>query len=422
MFSTPTPSTSACADVLQEDGPRRNAGALPRTSSQRKPRKPNASNTILPSTYRPHVLAEDRLGSWTTPFGVRFHASSSSSISTPASVKLHEVMLLSLEPGTRKNYGAGLLRFTQFCDCQNVPEDARMPASDHLLASFVAQWHGVVSRSTVDTWVAGLTFWHSLNGAPWLGGKMLRAVCKAVLKGAPPGRDKRPPVTLEHLYALRERLDLSNSFDAAVYAVACCAFWGCRRLGELVVPSAGEFNPERHVSKSADLRFHSPPASRGYATLPVPFTKTTSTRGALFTFTDVDDPTSPVPALRRHRAVNGSVPDHAPFFAFETADGWAPMTRDWFLSRCNEIWGGAGLGLLSGHCFRIGGATELLLRGVPPDIVQVLGGWKSQAFLEYWRKVDSILPLFISNSFTASRMQLLRTSMDAFARRHACNT
>jgi len=38
----------------------------------------------------------------------------------------------------------------------------------------------------------------------------------------------RPPVTID-LYALRNGLDLSNSLDAAVWAVACVAFWpGCR--------------------------------------------------------------------------------------------------------------------------------------------------------------------------------------------------
>ena len=114
--------------------------------------------------------------------------------------------------------------------------------------------------------------------------------------------------------------------------------------------------------------------------------------------------------------MNASVPDDAPFFAYKTADGGcARMTRPWFMARCNEIWREAGLPELTGHCFHIGGATELLLRGVPPEVVQKLGGWKSQAFLEYWRNVEDIIPLFISNSFTASRMQALQDSMDRFA-------
>lgn len=110
---------------------------------------------------------------------------------------------------------------------------------------------------------------------------------EAVLKDEPQKQGKRHPVSLEHLYALHNHLDLTNSFDAAAYAVACCAFWGCRRcalashlniawshivfrLGELVVPSANAFDPTRHVSKAANLCFHTPPSGKAYATLPCP--------------------------------------------------------------------------------------------------------------------------------------------------------
>lgn len=393
---------------------------LPRSPGQRIPRKAKPSSTIKTSTYRPHVCAEDRLGSWTTPFSHRFRADLNNQLSAEASVSLTRAMLSSLEPGTRKNYGAGLLRFTQFCDQHDIGEDARMPASDALLAAFIARWHGEVSRSTIDTWIAGLTFWHALNGAPWNGDRMLRAVCKAALKRQPTPRDKRPPVTIQHMYALREGLDLTSSLDSSVYGSACAAFWGARRLCELMPPTPTAFDPSRHVAKGADLKYKTLPACGEFATLPIPFTKTTTTRGALLTFPAVEDHTAPVPAIKHHRQVNASVPDDAPFFAYATNEdprGWAPMNREWFMARCNEVWAAAGLQTLTGHSFRIGGATELLLRGVPPEIVQVLGGWKSQAFLEYWRSIDDILPLFISGSFTASRLQLLRDSMTRYEAR-----
>jgi len=39
-------------------------------------------------------------------------------------------------------------------------------------------------------------------------------------------------------------------------------------------------------------------------------------------------------------------------------------------TRCEEIWLRAGmLDKILGHGFRIGGATELLLMGTPPDVV-----------------------------------------------------
>jgi hypothetical protein len=88
------------------------------------------------------------------------------------------------------------------------------------------------------------------------------------------------------------------------------------------------------------------------------------------------------------------------------------------MARCNDVWKSSNLPTLSGHCFRIGGATELLLRGVPPDMVATQGRWKSKAFLEYWRRIESILPIFISGSFNDSRISLLKSSMDSYNRRY----
>lgn len=158
-----------------------------------------------------------------------------------------------------------------------------------------------------------------------------------------------------------------------------------------------------------------------YGSVKLPWTKTTKSAGFRFPITHVDDPTSPVPAMKRHLKSSASVPADAPMFAYaapEDPRGWAPLTRDWFLDRCNAVWRAEGLGTLTGHCFRIGGAAEHLLRGTEPTIVQQLGGWKSQAFLDYWWRIKSMLPLFISKTFTTSRLQSTRSAMARFRRGH----
>ncbi len=94
------------------------------------------------------------------------------------------------------------------------------------------------------------------------------------------------------------------------------------------------------------------------------------------------------------------------------------MMRDWFLGRCNEVWKEAGLALLTGHCFRIGGATELLLRGVHPDVVAMQGTWNSDAFLKYWRRIETIIPQFVSQASDAARIEVMRGSMHDWRQRH----
>ena len=200
-----------------------------RTLTARKPRKPKPENHIPPSSFRPHVAADERIAFWSAPFVETARAAAHRIIPENSYQHLFLTVLQGIEQGTRKNYSAGLLRFHQYCNSIDVPEDKRMPASEVLLASFIASWAGKVARTTIDNWLAGLAFWHTANNAPWNGSRLLKATCTATSKLQPPPKPRRPPVTLEHMHALRAGLDLMDAFDAAVYALACAAFWGCRR-------------------------------------------------------------------------------------------------------------------------------------------------------------------------------------------------
>ncbi|KAG1746870.1 hypothetical protein EDB19DRAFT_1582231, partial [Suillus lakei] len=121
---------------------------------------------------------------------------------------------------TCSNYGAGLLHFTQFCDLHNIPKPSHMPASPELLAAFLANAAGTVSSSAANSWMAGLHYWHSINGADWHGGEGLSKLTPPSSK-----RTKCPPITVAALSQLALGLDLNNSFNIAVFATACIAFW-----------------------------------------------------------------------------------------------------------------------------------------------------------------------------------------------------
>jgi hypothetical protein len=201
-----------------------------------KPRKPKPGNEIAPSSFRPFVSARDHLRLWHTPHSDSFRTSVLEDLPVEDVIRLFNVMLISVEPKTRENYGAGLLRFHQFCDSRNIPEHRRMPAPDHLLASFIASWAGKVAATTAQNWMAGLHFWHNLHGAPWHRHGLLRTATAGLSKVIPDSskRPRRPPVTLEHMHALFRKLDFSNAFDSAVFATASIAFWCCCRFALLL--------------------------------------------------------------------------------------------------------------------------------------------------------------------------------------------
>jgi hypothetical protein len=67
-----------------------------------------------------------------------------------------------------------------------------------------------------------------------------------------------------------------------------------------------------------------------------------------------------------------------------------------------------------GHSFRIGGAVELLLAGVPPETVAATGGWTSLAFLLYWRRMEEILPMSTSKAYNKSHFDNLAIIFEQF--------
>jgi hypothetical protein len=94
------------------------------------------------------------------------------------------------------------------------------------------------------------------------------------------------------------------------------------------------------------------------------------------------------------------------------------MTKYKFMDFCADVWSKAGLAHVLGHSFRIGGAVELLLAGVPPEIVAATGGWTSLAFLLYWRRMEEILPMSTSRAYRRSHVEALAKIFESFRVTH----
>ncbi|KAF7325222.1 hypothetical protein MKEN_00566500 [Mycena kentingensis (nom. inval.)] len=206
------------------------AAALP----VKRARKPKAENSILPSPFRPNVPADRRILLWTSPHSIAAHTRMNSmNISPSLQLRIFETLLLTHEASTREGYGAGLLRFHQFCDREGISESARMPADRALLAAFVANAVGSCTGKCIRNWLSGLRLWHHFNDAEWHGREgWLPSLTKAADKaGVIFKRPLRGPIEFAHLRALRSRLTLDLPRDAAIWAAALAAFWGMSSFG-----------------------------------------------------------------------------------------------------------------------------------------------------------------------------------------------
>lgn len=217
-------------------------------------------------------------------------------------------------------------------------------------------------------------------------------ILKAVDLAAPPSsqREERPPVTEAMLDEALLRLDPNRPFDTCVAAAMLTMFWTQLRSGEILSLTRA-YDYDKLLTRSS-LRLRADAGGRAQqqtSALWLPRTKVERKGVWVWIARHHNDPSY---ALREHVRVN-RVAAQDPLFAYrhDVTDELTVLTKSAFLGRLNEIWALAGMQRVTGHCFRIGGTTALLRRGVDPEVVKMADRWRSDSFLRYWRALDSII-------------------------------
>jgi hypothetical protein len=361
----------------------------------------------IPSPLRPPCRANERIFMWR---GV--NTPPSSVVDHPL---LHHLANIASRHSLRDpgSYGAGLRKFHLFCDAFSIAEELRLPAPFTVLNSF-ALWAtaepnpddpaliGVVPYETVAPDVAikyltAVRAWHIHQGwPPPLSTEDQQRIAWNVrglarLQAGRRSRPPRPPITISMLSVLRDKLDLSNSFDACIWAMAACGFWGMMRFGELAVKSRAAFRGQLHLKRS-DVQFGVDGSGEAYVRLGLPSAKTAAPGEIQYVTITNQLPSElcPVQALvNLKRAVPALAAD--PLFSWRDSKGAVrPMVRDPALARINTILNEHGWGSAFGHSFRIGGASFYLGQGVSPEVVRVAGRWKSLAYKAYIRAFEQV--------------------------------
>ena len=301
---------------------------------------------------------------------------------------------------TFKRYAGVVDQFIRFCDMEGIPDHLRFPADEFVLCAFAASSVRRHSVTTPRNRLAALKAWHVIHNMEWKGSLRLRYVLNGVHNLAPDSTRCVPrlPVNAIMISQLVQRLDPNSPVDVAVAAGAATAFWGQGRLGELLPPNLSPSSIIHLPTRSDFKRSLRNPHS---CILRLPRTKT-HPHGQEIVLVDQHAAIDPISLLKRHLRIN-NIPNDAYIFSFRTDTGLRPLTKSVFLRRCNEIWHPLGYPKTTGHCFRIGGTTELLVAGTPPDVVKAMGRWSSDSFMRYWRALDDIAPKYVRHLHSAVR-------------------
>jgi hypothetical protein len=291
---------------------------------------PLPENSWNPSPLQPLVPADHRLLLWTSPHSLCAQNSLNSEISPRLQQKIFEHLFQATADSTQQSYGMGILCFTQFCDHEQMSENLCMPASSTLLSAFIADAIGTCTGECIHNWLSSLCLWHLFNCAEWHGkDSWVCSLQKTADKAGIPF--KCPlcnPIIGNHLACLRDNLNLASPHGASIWAAALTAFWGCCRLGELLIHSS--FSPTHNIARNTCLLTIFVNGKK-MISFHLPWTKTTGIAGGDCILTATNNCFCPVWALKNHLKLNHLSDLNTPLFAIHSNDSWCSLTKDYFL-------------------------------------------------------------------------------------------
>ena len=280
----------------------------------------------------------------------------------------------SIAPDTYSRYEVAWIKFLAFLQSRHCPLAKLTPGlvGVYLSQVFAAGYSG----SGIAGIASALAFFLPLVGK---GSIMSDPVVKRVAAGARKARptvDVRAPFARAEVYALCDallHLNLSQ-YDVVLFrGMFLLAFFGMLRVSELV---------GKHALQRSAVTI-----SRGC--VKIAFSNYKHKKGHLPTVVMVqpsgDDRYCPVKVI--HDLLAFPVPLDPTRSLFCFADG-KPVSPRFFSAQLKQVISVALPGhtrVLSSHSFRIGGATDAVLRGIPVHVVQQMGRWSSSAWQSYVR-------------------------------------
>ncbi|KIY61179.1 hypothetical protein CYLTODRAFT_384779 [Cylindrobasidium torrendii FP15055 ss-10] len=315
-------------------------------------------------------------------------------IASPAQMKL---INNAWAPATRKKYGSYLNHFDKFCEKKGIPAHLRYPTSHATLLDYLTDMKGEVGSKAAGDRVTALKNIHAKAGMPWEGDtRQIQLLKKAVVNTAPDGTvEKRMGVTHARMKMLEAGLNFASRKDIAVSFAAKVTRTAMVRLGEFL-PSSRKLKKleERKLPRGKDVQ--EPFSDLGSRMLNLPTGKTSGERGVKIPICKQEQrELDSIAIWKLHERVNEIDKDTTLCSYLDEKGNRRLLTRSDFMKRCNDVWKENGLGPLTGHSFRIGGATHYLVNGVETNVVKAMGRWKSDAFEEYWRDLEVLAEIHI---------------------------
>ncbi|XP_060083658.1 uncharacterized protein LOC132562900 [Ylistrum balloti] len=210
------------------------------------------------------------------------------------------------------------------------------------------------------------------------------------------GCNPKLPINLSILEKIFSRICLTSSKHITFWAACLVAFFSFFRKSNLFISDKDKFESGKHLSR------HDIHLSNQGTILSITWSKTIQfkERCLLIPLPCIPgSPFCPTQALTLAFALTRQADPQGPAFVYQSRGTIIPLTYESFLSQLHIILQECGLdpARYSGHSFRRGGASFALECGLPADLIQTQGDWRSDAYKRY---LDPSLSLRLKVAYT----------------------
>jgi len=262
-----------------------------------------------------------------------------------------------------------------------------VPVSKVTIARYVAHLAHTLKYQTITQYINVIRLLHLEYGFPnplhdnWLLTSLLKGVARA--KGT--AVNKKLPITPEMLLLLRQTLDFTTVNDVVFWAAALTMFFTLFRKSNVFPPSIAKFDANKHLCRKD---FSVLPDNTGLL-ISIKWSKTIQLQDrSLIT---------PLPLLKSHPLCPTSAVIHAfrltksvqadspAFWWYGSNNHLTPMLCQSFITKLKLHLSKCHIDTthISSHSFRRGGSSHALMQGIPTELIQLMGDWKSDAYKNY---------------------------------------
>ncbi|KAI7956186.1 hypothetical protein MJO29_007585 [Puccinia striiformis f. sp. tritici] len=305
---------------------------------------------------------------------------------TPSSIDVR--VLEGWERSTLRGHNSAVRKFLKYKKA-NRKASFDLPASPEDIYGFCA-WAGrgtnsdelhAISAATLTKYIGSLKAWHVYHDEvfPPVSGKKIGLMIKGSAKADArmPKVQPKGPVMVPDLIELVGKLVEGSEENLAVMDLVLVAFWGMGRLGELTYEKdTGDGHDGPQVK---DVWFST---TRKDATIAIRNAKTAAPGELQYIrLAGLKNILCPVMALERRCAQRRT----GSLFSFQAKGGRRNLTKYVVTSTVGSIWKASNKETLSGHSFRVGGASLRNALRVPIPTICRLGRWESSCYKLYLR-------------------------------------